>query len=150
MSIAAAVTRGVVGGVAGSVVCLFLVLVLCEAVDYHPPSHETVLLVTLPSIAVGVVAGAVFGVLAGTWEIRGIAKVVALGAAAGCLLGLLAAVVHSRIVAGQHEKAEAVIRSAEIVVGVPAGGILGGVAGLPAGVFRRRDVTRENAGRPLP
>jgi hypothetical protein len=142
--IGAALMRATCGAVAGAVVCLALVALVGLAVGFWPPDDGVSSPLFLATVAVGGTAGAVLTAAAGALEVRGRAKVIVLGAVAGCLLGIVGAIVYGAAATAAEnptfmwDKAEARHRRVGILVGVPAGSLLGGLAGFVVGILQRR------------
>lgn len=138
---AAAACRAVLGGLAGGVLAVIGLCLLGDFIHYYPPDDGYSLLLT--TAGVGTAAGALLGLVAGAWAIRGMVGLALRGVVAGSLLGLLGGVLFGVVAAPSDDpvfwgKHEAVYQRAGILLGVPAGCLLGGVIGLAAGVVRRR------------
>jgi hypothetical protein len=139
----AALMRATGGALAGAIVCLVCVAAVGQAVGYNPPD-EAASRLFLAAVGIGGAAGAVLGAAAGAREVRGRAKVIVLGALAGCLLGLLGAVLYAAAATAAEnptflwDKVEARHRRVGMVVGVPAGSLLGGLGAFGVSVLQRR------------
>ena len=92
---AAALKRGVLGGFAGAIIFAVIVELVRVAALFTPLVFWIGLWSFLGAGVIGGTAGAVFGMFAGAWQIRGWAKDAVIGILAGCFLGLLAAVLVS-------------------------------------------------------
>jgi hypothetical protein len=136
MTIQEVLNRGVfavLGGMAGGVAGVALLGTVCWAVGYEGAGAW----IFLAGAAVAGTAGMAFGAVAGAVELRGRAKAIVLGTLAGCVLGLLAVVLSPNL--PEFLRVEVSHGAVDRLVGLAAGGVLGGLAGFVVGTIRQRD-----------
>jgi hypothetical protein len=136
----ASIKRAGLGALCGAVICLTLTAVAYQILSDQPPEEDVGMLLFLASVGAGGTAGAILGTVAGAWELRGRGRAVVLGALAGCLVGLVGAVLYTSVATGYHDiwgKLAARHRWVGLVVGAPAGSLLGGIVGFMVGGRRR-------------